>query len=340
MSHRCIAIKKNGRQCTHRNNNVFKYCWTHTRSIKGIILQKHTDEFKNDYQTLITTKELKRNQTIIEYIGPIDVLPEWVMQAVPKRLPVFFHFKGGTTNFRCELKEDKCNTRGCHKRVVLAHPKCKEHGRKHLKLDIDISTRPEHGLGLFAYCHNNEDVKRVCFNKNDVIVEYIGDIIDKKELLRRYGKNTSPYALEFDNKKEYIDPACCRGYGAYANHRPIHECNAKFDQRYPNKIEIIATKAIKNREEIFVNYGNKYRFNETYESSTDPFPELERSTEIQEALNMLDTSEIKRPTPNVRIVRQTWKTRNSNDKKYYYYLKASRTIPANSKLLVTFRSRR
>ena len=67
--------------------------------------------------------------------------------------------------------------------------------------------------------------------------------------------------MEFDNKKEYIDPACCRGYGAYANHRPIHECNAKFKQRYPNKIEIIATKAIKNREEIFVNYGYKYRFN-------------------------------------------------------------------------------
>ena len=64
---------------------------------------------------------------------------------------------------------------------MLAHPKCKEHGRKHLKLDIDISTRPEHGLGLFAYCHNDDDVKRVCFKKDDVIVEYIGDIINKKE---------------------------------------------------------------------------------------------------------------------------------------------------------------
>ena len=93
------------------------------------------------------------------------------------------------------------------------------------------------------------------FQPGDTIIEFIGDIIHLQELNRRYNideeQYTAPYALQV-RQDTYIDPACNRGVGGLANHKPRGRgANADFRQIKERRrggavigIKLVATRAI------------------------------------------------------------------------------------------------
>lgn len=109
------------------------------------------------------------------------------------------------------------------------------------------------GYGLFAQKN---------FNRGDYICDYIGEFVNMEELDIRYGEdNTAPYAFE-DDYGVIVDSACKRGIGSWINSHPIfNRNNAHFIQN-GNRIVARATKQITPGEEIYIHYGNNYRFDE------------------------------------------------------------------------------
>lgn len=98
------------------------------------------------------------------------------------------------------------------------------------------------GLGLFA----GEDIK-----KGDMIVEYIGNILNKEEADK---KTTSQYLFEITRNKT-IDGTPRWNTARYAN----HSCdgNAESDVK-KGRVFVIATKNIKEGEEITYDYGEEF----------------------------------------------------------------------------------
>lgn len=199
-----------------------------------------------------------------------------------------FNFKDNDTNkqFSCELKCKRCaaivkNGRQCGRTVCIGLPYCWYHLQQ--KEDIKIK-EGRHGKGVFAWDKSNSNRRgahvdnKTVFRAGDKITEYTGEKISKRQVDERYGPGdtvTAPYGLQLpDGKIE--DGACKRGSGTIFNHsRYAREQKAKLS--YSRKMEgnryvyngvIRATKPIKNGEEIFVNYGNDYRFGENTTHTT------------------------------------------------------------------------
>ncbi|KAJ3084864.1 hypothetical protein HK102_000533 [Quaeritorhiza haematococci] len=117
-------------------------------------------------------------------------------------------------------------------------------------------------IGLFAMKRNAPN-GTVLFRKNDVILEYVGEIIPVSETSARYGDQTAVYTLR-RNQTTDIDAACKRGVAAMANSKPGAN-NARFGAagRGENyRMVLRATKNILHGQEIFAHYGGNYRFNE------------------------------------------------------------------------------
>lgn len=173
-----------------------------------------------------------------------------------------FSFReNGHLKFQGKLKSDRCEAETkthhrCKKNVVIGLPYCWIHlkNKKHLRIK-----ESEHGKGLFVDDpHQPHDV--VVFHKNDKIIDYVGEHIDRHELDRRYGKHTAPYALEY-KRGHYIDSALERGAGSMANHASAAHRNARLTSK-PSGAVIKADRNIKNDKEVLVGYGRQYRFNE------------------------------------------------------------------------------
>ena len=98
------------------------------------------------------------------------------------------------------------------------------------------------GFGLFA----TDDIK-----KEEVIIEYIGNIIDDKEAERR---GHTMYIFEV-KKNVNIDGSPRFNIARYAN----YSCdpNAESENR-KNRIYIVALKDIKKGEEITFDYGEEF----------------------------------------------------------------------------------
>jgi hypothetical protein len=191
-------------------------------------------------------------------------------------MPYKFHFHGYDENdssddedFECRILSERCigqtkNRTRCKNRVIIGVPYCWCHlaSVKHLK--IKESLIPNSGKGLFVQ-DKSKGNDEVIFKKNVNIIEYTGEIINEEQLIERYGKFTAPYGLQ--NGQVYIDSACDRGIASLINHKPMTQTNVRFS-RYAGRINIKATKNIKNNRELFVCYGNDYHFNEDAEFST------------------------------------------------------------------------
>ena len=169
--------------------------------------------------------------------------------------------------FECELKSKRCeahnvNLKRCGKRTVIGLPYCWIHLLKLYNLRIKESNIPKLGMGLFAM-NKKADNNAIIFKKGDTIIEYKGELIDEKELNKRYGDNTAPYGIQV-KKDVYIDAACERGAGSLANHSKRN--NAEFrilrKGRVNIGVKLVAVKNIKNNKEIFVDYGDEYEFDE------------------------------------------------------------------------------
>ena len=100
------------------------------------------------------------------------------------------------------------------------------------------------------------------------LIEYDGELVDSTTLEDRYGDDvTAPYSIHI-NRDRYEDGAIHRGLGTLVNQSPqVNRTNARFGVSR-NRIVLFTTKNIRNGQEIFVRYGNEYRFDENTQYTT------------------------------------------------------------------------
>ena len=175
-------------------------------------------------------------------------------------------FQCPITRFRCEHVVAGTNTQ-CKRHQYIGFSLCYQHLAIDAHMKIAPATNKDHGKGLFAT--NGTSNTDVVFNKDDRIIQYNGEVLNKAELDDRYGgnnKDSAPYGFQVNNNK-YVDSACLRSAGSLANHKPLQTANAKLYFSPGNgNVYIRATKNIKNNQEIFVNYGRSYRFIDNHET--------------------------------------------------------------------------
>jgi hypothetical protein len=185
-------------------------------------------------------------------------------------------------HFSCKLKTTQCKfnegvgrPRQCKRSTIIGSGLCWQHLLKVKKLRIKNSGAK--GKGLFATSVMSKPDKRktrednVIFPKETILLEYVGEIIDKRELDERYpGDLTGPYAFSFENDdNKFSDAACYRGVASLINHSSLNDGNRKINVKAEEKDGKIYIKAIENinaDDEILMNYGTNYRL---YEKKSD-----------------------------------------------------------------------
>ena len=187
----------------------------------------------------------------------------------------YFHFHTPDgDNFDAELETHRCRANSkasgtrCKNRVTIGLSTCWQHTMSQKFLQIRTSTIEGAGDGLFVRRMGAQDDRTiVVFKAGDVICQYNGEIISQQTLEERYGDNTAPYGVELRaGRKE--DGAVARGIGTLINHYPRKK-NCRIAINRNNRAQIVATKNIRNGDELFVSYGRSYRFNEDVETSTN-----------------------------------------------------------------------
>lgn len=151
---------------------------------------------------------------------------------------------------RCQATVAKGN-RQCSKTTCKFLPYCFVHLRTELNLEVRVSTIPNSGFGLFTLI--DRDI-------GDFIAPYHGRLLTLDQMNSMYGNATNdlgPYVVKMGANK-YMDTACMRSAGSFANANPSHN-NAKLaiDNAH-NTVNIKATKRIKAGEEVFLSYGSHY----------------------------------------------------------------------------------
>lgn len=168
-----------------------------------------------------------------------------------------FRYQGsGGGVFECKLVCRQCEATvksgsRCKRTTCFQLPYCSQHVKLILQVEVKTSKIPNSGLGLFALRE---------FRKGDVVAPYGGEVVDLKEHHRRYGATKAdlmPYGIRVTNDA-FIDGACFRGSGAYANSNPGKN-NAKFAVNTRTRTaNVVATKTIAAGNEVFVSYGSGY----------------------------------------------------------------------------------
>ncbi len=184
-------------------------------------------------------------------------------------MPYEFKFYiGHDLHFDCKLHHNRCkgvNKQGhqCSRIVYIGTPYCWQHLRSTKHLTIKDSGI--HGKGLFAY-DSKKGPDDIVFRTNDKVIEYDAERVNLHTLDERYGEhNTAPYGMEVSKNKDiYEDGACERTAGTIANQgKTKRDNNCKFGISYnPLKVFLKAKRNIRNGEEILVDYGANYRFDE------------------------------------------------------------------------------
>jgi hypothetical protein len=190
----------------------------------------------------------------------------------------YFHFHYPNHEYDVQLQSWQCahlkpDDTYCKRRVVIGLPLCYQHTASDYKLKIKESSIPNAGLGLYAY-DKTKEIGDIVFDFNNrtkkgvKICPYFGEVIDEPTLISRYGQYTAPYGIKLNNGL-YEDGARERGIGSLLNHKNKIHCNCKFSVGRDNRIYIVSTKKIKNGDELFVNYGRDYKFNDPVQTSTN-----------------------------------------------------------------------
>lgn len=125
---------------------------------------------------------------------------------------------------------------------------CVQHLQKQHRIDVRSAPGRTHA-GLFAL----DDIEEGQF-----ICSYIGDVIDKETLRRRYGdgKRITPYAVCMSDGVTFIDSASWGGLGTL---NFTGETNAELFEAAPFQFPmVVATQDITKGEEIIVDYGELY----------------------------------------------------------------------------------
>lgn len=182
---------------------------------------------------------------------------------------IFEYFIDNNLYFKDKLKCQRCeainkNGERCKRTVCIGIPLCYIHLLYKNKLKIKESTIPNSGKGLFVHDPKNTDI---VFEKNETITKYYGEIVSKEILDKRYSNFTNSYAIEISERQNiYEDAALKRGIGSIINHNPKKK-NVRFGI-YKRRIIIKALKNLKHGDELFINYGKDYQFNDKSSHTT------------------------------------------------------------------------
>jgi hypothetical protein len=107
------------------------------------------------------------------------------------------------------------------------------------------------------------------FEKDELVVPYIGEYISDDELDKRYGDDNAPYAIKLEGGQT-LDAACTRGLGSYANDYRTNPkdsrknkaaMNAELSDERSTEFGGVWVKAIKKiapGQEVLVDYGKDY----------------------------------------------------------------------------------
>jgi hypothetical protein len=194
--------------------------------------------------------------------------------------------KDDIQGFDCHLKCMQCmaktGKRRCRRKTCYTAPLCWQHLKNlaHLRIGRTTLVDPSTGerfkfLGLFA-C-NSKKPGEVVFRKRDPIVPYIGEKKTFDDIERVYNREgnedaTVPYGevTEVPGGDDIvIDGACFRGVASLANDAiPGSVCeggrqgqcrtNSYFFSGDGNYPILVASRNIRDGDEIFVSYGEEY----------------------------------------------------------------------------------
>jgi SET domain-containing protein len=116
-----------------------------------------------------------------------------------------------------------------------------------------------------------EKKHRFSVSAGDLICPYDGEILSREQMDDRRGTtHTAPYGIQIRNNR-FEDSVLHRGVGSLINHKAIGRgANCEFVINRNQRIDEKAIKDIRNGEELFVSYGNRYALNESnVKSSTN-----------------------------------------------------------------------
>jgi SET domain-containing protein len=191
-------------------------------------------------------------------------------------MPKIFRFVAdGEELFNYVLESERClgNTKNgarCKRKCIIGFEYCPAHLKSTKHLAIKQSTIPNAGQGLFAV-NPNVGPNAIVFKRYEKIGDYNGVNKTQAELNEDYRDYTAPYAVTV-SKNRIIDSAGRRGYGSLANHKDNNNNADLISDNRNHKVILRATKDIRNNQEIFVNYGDEYDFDEEgVQYSTKPY---------------------------------------------------------------------
>ena len=142
---------------------------------------------------------------------------------------------------------------------------CEDHLRTVLGLQIKECAL---GKALFA---------SRAFEAGEILMDYIGELLDKDKARQRYGRLTAPYAAALREDAElWVNSALICGAGAMINHSRE---DANVDWKVSgDRILFVANMVIHRGQQLFIGYGRMYKFGDsvhsTVEIAFDPFVEL------------------------------------------------------------------
>ena len=177
----------------------------------------------------------------------------------------FSFFISNALHFRANLDCERCKGTTqegvqCKRRTCIGTGWCYTHLQSEKHLQIKPSTIPHGGKGLFA-SDKTKGANDIVFRAGTRLIEYDGELVDRETLQHRYGDETAPYGIHI-RQDRFEDGALHRGVGTLVNQSPrATMTNARFGIGR-NRIVLFTTKNIRNGQEIFVRYGNEYRFDE------------------------------------------------------------------------------
>jgi hypothetical protein len=180
-----------------------------------------------------------------------------------------YRYSMPSTGFKCKLQCMRCQyinpltEKQCQRQSCRSLPYCWQHLITVYKVRLGTTTltdargQPYHFVGLFA-CDPTRGPGEVIFAANQRIMPYFAEEISDAEQARRYKDSTASHGVHSGGKS--WDGACVRGAAANANTRGQYDLNnAKISATKPIP-SLVATKRIRNGEEIFVYYSDDYEF--------------------------------------------------------------------------------
>jgi len=214
--------------------------------------------------------------TMVPFIDKVSLFIEGSKNYI-KKPQLCFQIKGNLKNdptkikeYKCKLHQRKCHAENCLKWVDIGYPYCTRHLKTKLYLKVLDSTVLNAGKGVFAW--RRDMPKNVVFKKGDRVCEYEGEVITQTELDKRYSFLTATYVMQSadtvdDNVPEnlYVDSACLRSIGAMINHSNTPNCVVQLQHtNNQTKLVVTATKQIKHKQELFINYERNNEDQEKY----------------------------------------------------------------------------